>query len=767
MARSLQCAVAMRIHALFTSLVFAAACGATPVTDDPDVPDVPDMPDGTIGTARIYDAAHTLREVEYRVADGRKMWGDIDLGPAFLRADATSDLSQRWPGGVVHWVNNSQHLGSAQMQTINQAITELQTRTPVSFVPTLPASGPYLSLIDNPATGTGGISSCVGTENIDTDMQSTHADPCTIAFPIDVNQITALHEFGHLFGFFHEQQRADRNTYVDVDSNASCTDDAGDLAPITTGAEEIGNYDFASAMEYSSFNACNTNAAGNCTCLPTLKKGSWTIDHTGNVTSSNPGFIPLPSDLSVRDVRALNRMYEPTLGSDEAGDRDGAAVVVADFNNDGVLDIAIGSPGEAPGSSAAGGAVFLYMGNLSGPTNWKVLTVKDFGDTPVAGDSFGAALFARDVDGDGFPELFVGTPGRGNGAGAVYLYRGDHDGLGAPKPTQKITQGNSGAGEDEAGDNFGTAMAGGKLDGGTTEELAIGTPGETPSGSSFKSGYVYVFQWTTDGSAGGLLTGSAGFAKYSHVSDPSPSNGDRFGAALIAPTIGGPRHLIVGAPGADTAYVYSSTMTLQQTINGTTGSQLGSAFAAADFDGDGYSDVAIGAPSYNSGSGMVEVFLGSSSGTLSYAGFRQETDMLGTSSDEASDHFGAALAAGDVDGDGRAELFVGIPNRITGGVRAGEVAEFTTTSSSALLASLWIYNDPNVPTAGDQFGAALDVGSIDPSGEPGVVFGAPGLTIGSKANAGAMFYALGTTGSALFSIPSIVQRDQASSLGKR
>lgn len=46
-------------------------------------------------------------------------------------------------------------------------------------------------------------------------------------------------------------------------------------------------------------------------------------------------------------------------------------------------------------------------------------------DVDEPGDLFGAAMLLRDLDGDGVGDLVVGAPGENDGAGAVYLYRGD------------------------------------------------------------------------------------------------------------------------------------------------------------------------------------------------------------------------------------------------------------------------------------------------------------------------------------------------------
>jgi hypothetical protein len=103
------------------------------------------------------------------------------------------------------------------------------------------------------------------------------------------------------------------------------------------------------------------------------------------------------------------------------------------------------------------------------------------------------------------------------------------------------------------------------------------------------------------------------------------------------------------------------------------GDELGAAVAVGDFDGDGKADVAIGVPGKDSAgklgsvanSGMVTVLYGGGGGLSDRGGsantfFHQDlSGMLGVR--EAHDRFGAALAAGDFDGDGYADLAVGVP----------------------------------------------------------------------------------------------------------
>ncbi|KUO22345.1 hypothetical protein AQJ91_05085 [Streptomyces dysideae] len=99
-----------------------------------------------------------------------------------------------------------------------------------------------------------------------------------------------------------------------------------------------------------------------------------------------------------------------------------------------------------------------------------------------------------------------------------------------------------------------------------------------------------------------------------------------------------------------------------------------------DFNGDGYSDLAVAAPEATVGgetkAGYVAVLYGSASGlnTTSRQVFNQNTAGI-PGSVETDDLFGSALATGDMDGDGYADLVVGVSGEdtLSGGVNSGYV----------------------------------------------------------------------------------------------
>jgi hypothetical protein len=99
------------------------------------------------------------------------------------------------------------------------------------------------------------------------------------------------------------------------------------------------------------------------------------------------------------------------------------------------------------------------------------------------------------------------------------------------------------------------------------------------------------------------------------------------------------------------------------------GDNFATALAVGDFDGDGRDDLAIGNPNENVGSvvdaGELVIVYGAASG-LGQAGARTPININQSVADvldvaETGDHFGAALAAGDFNGDGRDDLAVGVP----------------------------------------------------------------------------------------------------------
>ncbi len=143
-----------------------------------------------------------------------------------------------------------------------------------------------------------------------------------------------------------------------------------------------------------------------------------------------------------------------------------------------------------------------------------------------------------------------------------------------------------------------------------------------------------------------------------------------------------------------------------------TGADLfGSALAAAgDLDGDGTTDVLVGAPGTTSSStaGRVSAYSGAS-GTLLWTAV----------GDSAGDLFGTAVGVfGDLDNDGTPDLMVGAPRDDAGGVDAGRVAVFSGDDGTELGEQLGV-------SAGDHLGQDLPDPILMPDHEPDPMVAAP------------------------------------------
>jgi unsaturated chondroitin disaccharide hydrolase len=298
-----------------------------------------------------------------------------------------------------------------------------------------------------------------------------------------------------------------------------------------------------------------------------------------------------------------------------------------------------------------------------------------------------------DFNGDGYGDLAVGAPGESSGttdgAGCVNVLYGTSTGL-TSTGARALSQG-SAAGSVEAGDHFGASVATGDFNRDGYSDLAVGAP-EEDSGPSADAGFVNVLY----GGPGGL-TGTAAQQFSQSRAGGTAETGDRFGAAL----------------------------------------------SSGDFNGDGYADLAIGAPGETGGSaagtGAVSVLLGGSSG-LSTTGARTFDQGFAGGSAEPGDHFGAALASGNLDGDGYWDLAIGAPDEDSGSTGdAGVVNVLYGASGGVSPARARQFGQGSAAGAaepGDRFGAALAVGNFDGLGQRDLAIGAPGEDSGTTADAG-------------------------------
>ncbi len=357
---------------------------------------------------------------------------------------------------------------------------------------------------------------------------------------------------------------------------------------------------------------------------------------------------------------SMDNTAEVILTGAVAEDYFGYSVSTAgDVNGDGYTDIIVGASNNDAGGTNAGRA-YIYFGGISMDNTADVILTG-----AAAADNFGNSVFtAGDVNGDGYSDVIVGAPfndAGGTDAGRAYIYFG---GSSMDNTADLILTGSAG------GDNFGYSVStAGDVNEDGYADVIVGAPGNDAGGSNTGRAYIYFGGAGMDNIADLIMTGAAAGDVFGYsVSTAGDVNGDSFDDVIVSAYQNDHGGLDAGR-----AYIYYGGEGMDNTADLImTGAAAGDNFGysvstAGDVNGDGYTNVIVGAPYNDAGgtdAGSAYVYTNSLTGT-------DIPDEFFTGA-AAGDNFGISVStAGDVNGDGYTDMIVGAQYNDAGGTDAG------------------------------------------------------------------------------------------------
>lgn len=421
--------------------------------------------------------------------------------------------------------------------------------------------------------------------------------------------------------------------------------------------------------------------------------------------------------------------YETDLGAadamlyaDSAGDDLGRHMDLGDLDGDGNEDVAVG----AMWANSYTGATWVAYGPISGTNVVDDVAWEVKGGT--SGYESGRTIGIRDVTGDGYDDLFIGSPDA-SGYDAVIVFGPidadtnfnnadvqthcssaiecghggdladiDGDGVGdaiigageqgtggyysgsayimyGPFTTEKGDLTSIAdyelIGENASSETGRVISAGGDVDGDGVEDILITASYDSEGGPYAGAVHVVLGPVTDDmdlGDSPGKLLGNGAYEYAGEALAMGDVDGDGRAEAIVG--------AYQGARAAGVAYAVSDpddgTMSLgsaDYTLTGSTGEGLAISLASRDTDGDGIDEVFAGAATNNdagASAGAAYLFYGPLAAELDSSD--AEIQLLGESTRDAA---GTGVGLGDLDGDGVMELLVGATGDATGASNAG------------------------------------------------------------------------------------------------
>jgi hypothetical protein len=392
-----------------------------------------------------------------------------------------------------------------------------------------------------------------------------------------------------------------------------------------------------------------------------------------------------------------------------------------DINGDGYGDVVVG----AFKDTAYRGKVFIFHGSVAGITSIDTTSAAGMiqGATlPAATSRFGRNAALGDFNGDGFADVAVSATVYNSSQGAAYIFHGGPSGI-----TVTTTTGANQTITGNGTEAFSSPLAAADInDDGYTDLLA----GAVSASSSL--GMTYLFF----GGAGGIPNATSTAAPVKFQGEAA---GGQFGSSIVtgdfdndgfsdvaigAPAVStnfGRAYLFYGGAGGYAPGTYTATFPGNTISTGAANNFMGGSMAAGDINGDGATDLVMGGYGAAGSASLLRVFYG----VTSSRPLQNNTAPIATTITEVTNgvFFTTAIAISDTNSDGFEDVMVGAHGAA---INAGYAAIFFGQAAplSVTTPASAGYMRTGLTAVGEQFARGLGTSDVNGDGFPDILIGA-------------------------------------------